>query len=138
MAGYSRIYVIGGQGGFMGADGVRHPECMLLVGEGSRQWFEPRYLDKSISAIGKLRSMVPAGPADPDSLLDACIALFPRYFKGCPSLEEVESELRDREQLDFDADPKGIPAGWVRLREEARPLFANMGIWQADLVPLQR
>lgn len=135
MAGFSKFYVIGGQGGFMGADGVNPIEFLVLVGEADRQWLEPHYFDTSIDPIGKLRVIIPAGPNQPDSLLDACIAFYPRHFGGCPSLGEVEAALRNAERLDFNADPQGIPPAWARLREEARPLFAEMNIWQADLVP---
>jgi hypothetical protein len=136
MAGYSRLYLIGDIGGFMGADGVNPIEFLVLVGDADRQWLEPHYFDKSIAPIGRLRVIVPARQDHPDSLLDACIAFCPRYFKSCPSLAEVDSALRDAVRLDFDAHPNEILPAWARLREEARPLFAGMHIWQADLVPI--
>ena len=136
MAGFSRLYIIGGQGGFMGADGVNPIEAMVLIGDADRQWLEARYFDTSITPIGAVRVIVPAGPDAPDSLLDACIAFFPRYFKSCRSLAEVESALEGVERLDFDARPQDIPPAWAKLREEARPAFAQMGIWKADLVRL--
>lgn len=138
VAGYSKLYVIGGQGGFMGADGVNPIEFMVLVGDADRQWLEPHYFDRSIKPIGKLRGIVPAGPDQPDSLLDACIAFCPQRFRSCPSLKEVEMALRDVVRLDFDACPQEIPAAWSRLREEARPLLAAMSIWRADLVLIER
>ncbi len=138
MAGYSRLYVVGGLGGFMGADGVNPIEFLVLVGDADRQWLEPHYFDRTIKPIGRLQVIVPAGPDHPDALLDACIAFYPRHFKSCPSLVKVEAALRDAERLDFDADRQAIPEGWLNLREEARPLFAAMNIWRADLVPIQR
>src|SRR5688572_31294601 len=102
---------------------------MVLVGDASRQWLEPHYFDGTIKPIGKLRNIVPAGPDHPDFLLDACIAFCPRHFKSCSSLANVESALREVDRLDFDASPQEIPAAWAKLREEARPLFANMNIW---------
>jgi hypothetical protein len=134
MAGYSRFYVVGGLGGFMGADGVNPIEFLVLVGNADRQWLEPHYFDRTIKPIGKLRVIVPAKPDHPDALLDACIAFCPRYFKSCPSLEKVEAALRDAERLDFNANRQAIPEAWFNLREEARPLLATMNIWQADLV----
>lgn len=122
----------------MGADGVNPIEFFVLVGDADRQWLEPHYFDRSIKPIGKLRVIVPAGPDQPDSLLDACIAFCPRHFSECPSLAEVESALRDAERLDFDARSQEIPEAWASLREEARPLFAAMNIWRADLVPIKR
>jgi hypothetical protein len=137
MAGYSRLYVIGGLGGFMGADGVNPIQFQILVGDADRQWLEPHYFDTSIRPIGSLRVIVPAGPDDPDALLDACIAFFPQHFTRCPSLAAVEAALRAADRLDFDAKPEAIPTGWTRLREEARPLFGQLNIWRADLVPLK-
>lgn len=137
VAGYSNIYVIGGHGGFMGADGVNPIELLVLVGDADRQWLEPHYFNKSIKPIGKLGSIIPAGPEQQDSLLDACIAFYPQHFSTCPSLEEVESALQDAKRLDFDARPQDIPTAWAKLRDEARPLFANLGIWRANLVPIK-
>ena len=122
----------------MGADGVNSIEFLVLVGDADRQWLEPHYVDRSIKPIGKLRGIVPAGPDQPDSLLDACIAFCPRHFRECPSLGNVESALGDAEHLDFHARPQDIPTAWARLRNEARPLFADMSIWRADLVPIER
>src|SRR5205814_490033 len=132
MAGYSRFYVVGGPGGFMGADGVNPIEFFILVGDADRQWLEPHYFDRSIKPIGRLHVIVPAGPDHPDSLIDACVAFCPRHFRSCPSLPEVESALAHEDRLDFDVRPQAIPAAWIRLREEARPRFAAMDIWRAD------
>jgi hypothetical protein len=136
MAGYSKLYVIGGSGGFMGADGVNPVKVMILVGDGSRQWLEPHYFDTSIKPLGKLKAIIPAGPDHPDAVLDACIAFCPGYFTACPSLAEVEAAVSDEERLDFDMGE--IPSVWHKLREEARPIFAAMNIWRAELVPYGR
>ena len=121
----------------MGADGVNPIEFLVLVGEADRQWLEPHYFDTSITPIGALRVIVPASPNDPDALLDACIAFCPRHFSSCPSLAEVESSLGGVDRLDFHLRPEAVPAAWSALREEARPQFAALNVWQADLVPLQ-
>ena len=138
MAGYSKFYIVGETGGFVGTDGANKIEFMILVGDADRQWLEPHYFDSSIVPIGKLRVIVPAGPDHPDALLDACIAFCPRRFKSCPSLARVERALRNANRLDFDAQPTAIPDAWNNLREEAKPLFARINIWRADLVPMQR
>jgi hypothetical protein len=137
VAGFFEIYVVGGLGGFMGADGVNPIEYLILVGQSDRQWLEPHYFDSSIKSIGRLQVIVPAGPNDPNSVLDACIAFCPRDFRSCPSLAEVEAALKDQTRLDFDLRPEAIPAAWLRLREEARPAFAAMNVWKADLVPFE-
>jgi len=138
MAGFSKIYVMGGEGGFMGADGVNPIEAMILVGDADRQWLEARYFNNELKPLGKLKSIVPVGPDHPDSLLDACIAFCPQYFDACPSLNAVRSALVNANRLDFDASPNEIPEAWTKLREEARPIFKVLNIWQADLVPLKR
>ena len=113
MAGYSKLYVVGGLGGFNGYDGVNPIEFLVLVGDADRQWLEPHYFDGSIVPIGRLRRPLQAGPDHPDALLDACIAFCPRYFRSCPALAKVEPELRDAERLDFDAHPEAIPEAWA-------------------------
>lgn len=138
MAGYSKMYVVGGQGGFMGADGVNPIEFIVLVGDSDRQWLEPHYFDTTIKPIGRLRVIVPSKPNHIDALLDACIAFCPRQFLSCPTLTQVESALIKVTRLDFHARPQEIPTSWTTLREEARPIFDSMSIWQADLVPLKR
>jgi hypothetical protein len=136
VAGFSKFYVFGGQGGYMGADGVNPIALMILVGDGNRQWLEPLYVDPELQGLGKLTAIVPARPDDPDNLLDACIAFFPASFAACPAFAAVEAALGAAERLDFDAQPEDVPPAWPALREEARPVFAGLNIWQADLVPI--
>lgn len=137
MAGYSGLYVIGDVGGFLGSDGVNSIKMFILVGDASRQWLEPHYVDKTIKPMGKIRRIVPSAPNHRDSLLDACIAFFPQYFASCPSIVEVESALHDLDHLDFDAAPQKIPEKWGNLREEARALLVSMNIWSADFEPVK-
>ena len=131
MAGYYKLYVIGGLGGFLGTDGVNPIRLQILVGTSSREWWEPRYFMDGIVPIGKLGSIVPQGPDDPDALLDASLAFFPEFFEGCPGLARAQKELAATERLDFDAD--GIPAFWKELREEARARFGELNVWEAEL-----
>ena len=40
MAGFNKVYYVGGLGGFMGADGI-NPICFeIWVGDADRQWLE--------------------------------------------------------------------------------------------------
>lgn len=137
MAGYSRLYVVGGLGGFGGTDGVNPIEFLVLLGDADRQWLEPRYFDTTIDPIGRITMLVPSQPNDPNMLLDACIAFCPRHFTTCPSLDEVRLALVDTDRLDFHLHGERIPDKWFSLREEARPILAMMNIWQADLVPVE-
>jgi hypothetical protein len=137
VAGFSKLYVIGGLGGFQGADGVNPIYLQLLVGESDRQWIEPHYFDESLKPLGGLQVIVPEKLDDPDLLLDACIAFFPEHFRSCPSLAATESALCGTKALDFNDAPGAIPPTWTKLRGEARALFRELNIWQAVLVPLR-
>lgn len=134
MAGYSKIYVVGGEGGFMGADGVNPIELLILVGDADRQWLEPHYFNVALKPAGDTRRIVPAGPNHPDMVLDACVAFAPSLFTACPTLAHVERELGDLTFLDFNAACSSIPKSWNTLREEARPVFEALPIWEAQLV----
>jgi hypothetical protein len=138
VAGYTKLFVIGSLGGYIGTDGANPIEFLILVGGADRQYLEPHYFDPSIKPIGRLRVIIPIGPDHPDSLLDACIAFCPQRFRSCPSLAEVESALQEMDCLDFHSHPEEIPRTWTSVREEARPLFAAMNIWRADLVPMEQ
>ena len=136
MAGYEKLYVIGGLGGYLGSDGVNPIYLQILVGSSSREWWEPHYFAADIAPLGKLGVIIPEGPDDPDRLLDACLAFFPEAFEGCPSLPAARKAFALSERLDFNTD--GVPELWWRLREEAREPFEQLGVWEAELVELRR
>ncbi|MDP2778376.1 MAG: hypothetical protein Q8O48_12110, partial [Anaerolineales bacterium] len=71
MAGYSKLYCVGGLGGYLGADGINPILLQILVGDADRQWLEPRYFDKRIKPLGGIRVIVPEAHNHPHSLLDA-------------------------------------------------------------------
>jgi len=135
MAGYSALYVVGGLGGFQGADGVNPIEFLILIGDAHRQWLEAHYFDPRIKPLGRVRRIVPAGPNNLNMLLDASIAFNPERFARCPSLSSVTAAVGELEMLDFDTG-ESVPQQWNELREEARPIFAKMNIWRADLVAI--
>jgi len=136
MAGFSRLYCIGGLGGFEGADGINPIYLQILVGDSDRQWLEPHYFDDTLKPIGNIRVIIPEGPNHPNSLIDACLAFAPKYFQECSSLEEVKNSLKDFKSLDFDLEKEKIPQSWYNLRKEALPTFEKLNIFKADLVEL--
>ena len=136
LAGFSKLYVIGGLGGFQGADGVNPIVMQIWVGDADRQWLEPHYVDRSIKPLGAIKTIVPERPDDPSSLLDACIAFFPKHFEQCPSLAEAASLLDDVTRLEFDQGNTAILAIWPKLREEAKPYFKRLHIFEAVLRPV--
>ena len=139
MAGYSEMYVLGGQGGFMGADGVNPIEMLVLVGNADRMWLEPHYFDPALgegSGVRAGRPQRPQGPkyagGHPDCLRSVAIHLMPRVrFR-----RRGVSKPWDR--IDFDQSPESIPAGWEQLREQARPIADALNIWFAAFEPLAR
>jgi hypothetical protein len=136
LAGFSKLYVIGGLGGFQGADGVNPIQMQIWVGTADRQWLEPHYVDPSIKPLGAIRAIVPEKPDDPVALLDACLVFFPKHFEQCPSLAEAAASLEGMTRLDFDQGKKAIPSIWPKLREEARPYFKRLHIFEAVLTPV--
>ena len=132
MAGFYKVYYVGGLGGFMGADGI-NPICFeIWVGDADRQWLEVHYVKEGIKPLGKMKSFVPKGPDHPNSLLDACVAFFPEHFGSCPTLAKVRDEIKDTKWIDF-SENIDVPPSWSKLREEARPLFKKLHIFKADL-----
>ena len=127
----SKIYCIGAEGGFMGSDGLREIHLQILVTDSDRQALVAYHLDRRIRPMGRVKVIIPVGPDHPDALIDACLAFFPEYFESCPSLAQVAEELANARRIDFDLD--GEPTGWAQLREEARPLFKKMIIYEAVL-----
>lgn len=134
MAGIVGVFLVGHPGGFMGPDGV-DPVFQILVGASNREWLEPVYLSRGVAPLGRVKTLMPAAPDDPNKVIDACIAFFPDWFSECPTLAIVRRELGDRACLDFDLGAESIPAGWARLREEARARFAELDIAVAELRP---
>jgi hypothetical protein len=137
MAGFSRMYVIGGLGGFEGADGINPIQLQIWVGNANRQWWQPHYVDRSIGRLSRIRSIVPSEPDHPDALLDACIVFHPHHFTDCPTLGYLMPLLkRVGKVLDFEhpsEDPsiKEIYELWPQLREEAWPRFRELNIFEA-------
>ena len=137
MAGFRRLYCIGGLGGFQGADGLNPIDFQILVGQSDRFWLESHYFDKRIKPIGQIRKIIPTKNNHSDSLIDACIAFAPKLFDGCQSLEKVSEQLKDYKRLDFDLYLERIPELWYELRKEAMPIFEKLNIFQGSLSELQ-
>ena len=137
MAGYSKIYCIGGLGGFMGADGINPIRLQIWVGDSDRQWLEAHYFEKQLSPIGNIKVIIPEGPCSANALLDACLAFYPDHFKDCASLQTVRKMLAGSDTLDFHLGKDKIPPEWYQLRKEAREAFRRLNIFKAYLERIQ-
>ncbi len=133
MAGYNKVYFVGGEGGFGGSDGVNPIYFQILIGDAGRQWLEPHYFKGSIRPLGNVQAIIPERPDHPLALLDSCIAFYPQHFQACPTLSVVERALLGATRLDFDQGRGKIPTEWDQLREEAMPWFKDLHIWEAKL-----
>lgn len=131
MAGYSKIYCVGDDGW----DGINPIYFQILVGDADRQWMESCYFDRRITPLARIKVIIPAGPNHPDALIDACLAFCPKSFESCPSLVHVSEVLENKTRIDFHLD--GEPVGWGQLREEARPFFRKITIYEAELKKIQ-
>ena len=127
----SKIYCIGAEGGFMGSDGLREIHLQILVTDSDQQALVAYHLDRHIRPMGRVKVIIPGGPDHPDALIDTCLAFYPKYFASCQSLTQVAEALTNATRIDFDLD--GAPTGWAQLREEARPLFRELVIYEAVL-----
>ena len=109
-------------------------DFILEVWSTSRMWIEARYMVDTIRPIANIKTIVPEGPNDPNILIDACITFAPIYFKDCLSLQSVEDELNKSKviKLDFDLN-NNIPLNWSNLREEAKPIFDKLRIYEGKM-----
>jgi len=128
VSGFSRAYWIGDLGGFQGADGLNTIHAEIRVGDADRQWWEAAYPADPSYRLGKLERFVPAGPDEPNALLDACLAFYSAPFRSLPSFMAVERELGETTFLDFDLEPQRVPKSWGKLRAEARSIFERLPI----------
>jgi hypothetical protein len=124
----------------MGTAGVNPIYFLILAGRGDRMWLEAHTFDPRLRPIGKLKVIIPARPDLPEEelLLDPLLAFAPACFGDRrPALAEVAAKLKDAGSLDFDRAPEKEPAEWAALREAARPLLREIGIWRGHLAPVR-
>lgn len=130
MAGFDKCVFFG----HAGYDGINGIELELWRGVSSRMWFE---VARGFKHRGlRVDVIVPKGPNDPDMLLDAAMAFYPKAFRDVPGYTRMYESLEPRSYLDFDMD-EGVPADWAAIRELARPVFRQLTIYEADMRPVQ-
>ena len=76
MAGFSKIYIIGGSGGFLGSDGVNPIIVQILVGRSDGEWLEVNYLDSKYDSLCGIKKIIPRKPVDDDTILEGYNAEF--------------------------------------------------------------
>ena len=122
--------------GHAGYDGLNPIKAIIVVGNSDRQWLQAILFDKKSKRLGKIRVIIPRGPDDPDSIIDAIIAFAPDYFLNCVSFEQVSKDCQHLSVLDFDLSLDKIPKSWFSLREEAKKIIPSIGIFKAPFTPV--
>jgi hypothetical protein len=138
MAAFTKLFLIGPPSNTFGeqSDGPHQLDVEILLGEGSRQWYEARYFTERLGPIGDVKVFVPETPDDVKSLLDACIVFVASQFRSCPSFAEADLILKGVERLDFGEAPESVPVIWKQLRREALPLFRKLPVFETSLTLL--
>lgn len=133
MAGYTRIYCLGGTGGFMGSDGINPIVAQIWQGDSDRRWFEARYFEGGLRPMGNVRVLIPEGPKHPDQLLDCCLAFLPGIFGRTGGFGLVEGLLGSSDFIDLSQAQRHFMNAWGRLRSEQRLAFRGIPLYEADL-----
>ena len=128
------MFLIGGQGGFDGSDGINPIYLQIWVGDAHRQWLEVHYCAPEIRPLGDIKRFVPRRPNDPVNIMDACLLFYPEFFSQCSLIAVVAEKLKDKDFVDFDLE-ENVPKEWPWLRYEARPYFEKLGVFSATLEP---
>jgi hypothetical protein len=136
MAAFSKLFLIGQPSSAFTADGPKQIDMQILLGEGSRQWYEARYFTERLGPIGDVKIFVPESPNESRNLLDACIVFMASQFRTCPSFAEANLLLKGIDRLDFGAAPENVPVIWRQLRREAVPQFRKLPVFEAPLTML--
>ena len=137
MAGFYKIYMVGGSGGFLGTDGINPIALQILIGTSSREWLEPNYFDKQFSSISGITHMVPKSPTNDENIIDGLIIFAPQLFeKNCDLLKDayVHFDKLGKKTIDMSEDQ---PAFWNDLVSQAKPTFENFKLYRANIEDLR-
>ena len=89
MAGYERIYLFGGVGGYMGTDGINPIAMQIWVKWGSRKMLEAQYFVDSFQPIAGIKSFLPKKNDEELNLLEATILFAPQFYITKCDLMEI-------------------------------------------------
>ena len=137
MAGFYKIYLLGGDGGYLGSDGINPITLQILVGTSSREWLEPCYFDKSFKSMCGIKSLVPTQQTDDDNIIDAIMIFAPKLFENdCPLIKDAieHFNMLGKKRIDLEQDK---PHFWDDLRKQAKPMFDKLNLFSANIVNLR-
>ena len=137
MAGFIKIYMVGGSGGFLGSDGINPIALQVLIGTSSREWLEPNYFDKNFSSLSGITHMVPKSPTNDENIIDGLIIFAPQLFEeSCDLLKDAQMHFDklDKKRIDMSKDQ---PTFWDDLVSQAKPKFKNLKLYRANIEDLR-
>jgi len=137
MAGFIKIYMVGGSGGFLGSDGINPIALQVLIGTSSREWLEPNYFDKNFSSLSGITHMVPKSPTNDENIIDGLIIFAPQLFEeSCDLLKDAQMHFDKlgKKRIDMSKDQ---PTFWDDLVSQAKPKFKNLKLYRANIEDLR-
>ena len=138
MAGYERIYLFGGLGGYMGADGMNPIAMQIWVGWSDRKWLEAHYFVDDLEAIGGIKAIIPKQHDEELNLLEASIIFGPQFYTMKCDLMEITMKYfsaLNKTKIDLAED---APEFWDDVVKQARPVFNTLNVFQADLKEISK
>ena len=137
MAGFYKIYMVGGSGGFLGADGINPIAFQILVGTADREWLEPKYFDETFKSISGITHMVPLGPTNDENIIEGLIIFAPQLFmKNCDLIKDAFKyfDKLGKKRIDMGKDQ---PDFWDDLVDQAQSIFQNIKLYSAEINDLR-
>jgi len=135
MAGYVKMYMVGSLGGVDGVDGIGNINLVIGVGASDREWLRVLNQNPNSNPFWKLKTIIPDPQNYENSIIDAVIAFAPELFKECSELKLVAKQLGTSTRISFDSGP--VPESWEKLREQARPIFEKIAVFESPIVELR-
>ena len=138
MAGYVRIYLFGGVGGDLGAEGMNPIAMQIWVGWSDRKWLEAHYFVDDLEAIGGIKAIIPKQHDEELNLLESSIIFGPQFYTMKCDLMEITMKYfsaLNKTKIDLAED---APEFWDDVVKQARPVFNTLNVFQADLKEISK
>jgi len=132
---YVKILLVGKKAGTEKTSGINSIDVAILIGEGNREWLEAMRAasKRPVKPVWKIDVIIPDPVNYSNCIIDACMAFAPHLFKECPELDNVAKQIGNASRIDFTEEDQ-IPKSWNKLREQARPIFEKMSIFEAGSI----
>ena len=137
MAGFSKIYIIGGSGGFLGSDGVNPIIVQILVGGSDGEWLEVNYLDSKYDSLCGIKKIIPRKTVNDDTILEGLLVFTPWLFsEKCDLMNNLKDYFKKLGRKNINLH-KDAPSFWDDLLIQAEPIFRETKLFSADIKDLR-